>query len=186
MYDYIELYNSGTTAVDLTNYSVQYASAAGAFSSTGLNHTLSGSIGAGKYYLIQESVAAKGGTTGTKGVDLPVTANLQGGLNLSYQYGKVALVNGSLLTTANPTTGTFVDLIGYGSTANYNNGKPLTVNLTNTTAVFQANDGTLSVGAPSLHLQSDYNSATPTPIPAAAWLLGSGLLGLVGIRRKQS
>jgi hypothetical protein len=26
---------------------------------------------------------------------------------------------------------------------------------------------------------------TPTPIPAAAWLLGSGLLGLVGIRRKQ-
>jgi len=27
-------------------------------------------------------------------------------------------------------------------------------------------------------------SATPTPIPAAAWLLGSGLLGLVGIRRK--
>ena len=28
--------------------------------------------------------------------------------------------------------------------------------------------------------------ATPTPIPAAAWLLGSGLMGLVGIRRKQS
>jgi hypothetical protein len=27
--------------------------------------------------------------------------------------------------------------------------------------------------------------AVPTPIPAAAWLLGSGLLGLVGIRRKQ-
>jgi len=25
---------------------------------------------------------------------------------------------------------------------------------------------------------------TPTPIPAAAWLLGSGLLGLVGIRRR--
>ncbi len=26
---------------------------------------------------------------------------------------------------------------------------------------------------------------TPTPIPAAAWLLGSGLLGLVGMRRRQ-
>jgi hypothetical protein len=26
---------------------------------------------------------------------------------------------------------------------------------------------------------------TPTPIPAAAWLLGSGLLGLVGIRRRK-
>ncbi len=28
-------------------------------------------------------------------------------------------------------------------------------------------------------------SIVPTPIPAATWLLGSGLLGLVGIRRKQ-
>lgn len=28
--------------------------------------------------------------------------------------------------------------------------------------------------------------ATPTPIPAAAWLFGSGLLGLVGIRRKKN
>jgi hypothetical protein len=27
---------------------------------------------------------------------------------------------------------------------------------------------------------------TPTPIPAAAWLLGSGLLGLAGIRRKKN
>jgi hypothetical protein len=27
---------------------------------------------------------------------------------------------------------------------------------------------------------------TPTPIPAAAWLLGSGLLGLIGIRRRNS
>jgi hypothetical protein len=27
--------------------------------------------------------------------------------------------------------------------------------------------------------------ATPTPIPAAVWLLGSGLLGLVGIRRRK-
>jgi hypothetical protein len=29
-------------------------------------------------------------------------------------------------------------------------------------------------------------NVTPTPIPAAAWLLGSGLLGLVGIRRRKA
>lgn len=29
------------------------------------------------------------------------------------------------------------------------------------------------------------NSATPTPIPAAAWLLGSGLMGLFGMRRRK-
>jgi hypothetical protein len=29
-----------------------------------------------------------------------------------------------------------------------------------------------------------YN-VVPTPIPAGAWLLGSGLLGLVGIKRRK-
>jgi len=29
-------------------------------------------------------------------------------------------------------------------------------------------------------------SAAPVPVPAAAWLLGSGLLGLMGLRRKNS
>lgn len=29
-------------------------------------------------------------------------------------------------------------------------------------------------------------TVTPTPIPAAAWLFGSGLAGLIGMRRKQS
>ena len=42
--------------------------------------------------------------------------------------------------------------------------------------------GTPTVGG-SVKIAYSYN-ATPTPIPAAAWLLGSGLLGLVGIRRK--
>jgi len=41
------------------------------------------------------------------------------------------------------------------------------------------NDGTTSVDQ---YVQQA--TATPTPIPAAAYLFGSGLLGLVGIRRK--
>jgi hypothetical protein len=188
-YDYIELYNNGPTAIDLSSYSIQYAAAAGAFNTTNM-HSLSGTIGANQYYLIQESVAALGGTPGTAGAELPVTANLQGKLNLSGTAGKVALINGSSLsggvTTAGvytPISGAYVDLIGYGSTANFNNNKALTANLSLTTAVFQDNAGVLTTGTTSLHQQSDY--ATPTPIPAAAWLLGSGLFGLVGIRRKQ-
>jgi hypothetical protein len=152
-------------------------------------HSLSGTIEANKYYLIQESVAALGGTPGTAGAELPVIANQQGKLNLSGTAGKVALINGSALsggvTTAGiytPISGAYVDLIGYGTAANFNNGKVATANLSLTTAVFQDNAGALTVGPTSLHTQSDY---TATPIPAAAWLLGSGLMGLVGIRRKQ-
>jgi hypothetical protein len=49
--------------------------------------------------------------------------------------------------------------------------------------------GTLGVGGNGLAngavtIAYTYN-AVPTPLPAAAWLLGSGLLGLVGMRRKQ-
>jgi len=42
------------------------------------------------------------------------------------------------------------------------------------------NDGTTTV-----HALAKETSATPTPIPAAAWLLGSGLMGLVGVRRRK-
>ena len=43
------------------------------------------------------------------------------------------------------------------------------------------NDGTATVQ--TLASQASVNPAA-TPIPAAAWLLGSGLMGLIGIRRK--
>jgi hypothetical protein len=42
------------------------------------------------------------------------------------------------------------------------------------------NDGTQSFTA------SAQTDATPTPIPAAAWLLGSGIMGLAGIRRRKN
>jgi hypothetical protein len=35
-------------------------------------------------------------------------------------------------------------------------------------------------------LRASVTSATPTPIPAAAWLLGSGLLGMVGLKRRKT
>jgi hypothetical protein len=38
-------------------------------------------------------------------------------------------------------------------------------------------------GGHALAIQADINT-TPTPIPAAAWLFGSGLMGLAGVRRR--
>jgi hypothetical protein len=177
-HDYVELYNNGTVAIDVTGWSIQYASATGSFGTTN-SHTLSGIVAANSYYLIQESNPP--GIPGTAGANLPVTPNYNGQLNLSASAGKVALVNSATVVSGTGSTGGYVDLIGYGSTANFNNGKALTANLNNMTAVFQANNGTLSIGAPTPHA----SDATPTPIPAAAWLLGSGLMGLMGIRRRK-
>src|SRR6184192_1983014 len=61
--DFIELYNRGNTAIDLTGWSVQYASSTG---SVWLATPLTGSLDPGHYYLIQEAQGAGGG------VDLPV------------------------------------------------------------------------------------------------------------------
>src|SRR3989442_6765898 len=56
--DFVELFNPGSTSVDLNGWTIQYASAAGtAWQAT----PLSGSIGAGRYYLVQlASTPARG------------------------------------------------------------------------------------------------------------------------------
>ena len=57
--DFVELFNRGSTPIDLSGWTVQYATA----SSTSWQHTsLSGTIAPGGYFLVQE---ASGGTAGT-------------------------------------------------------------------------------------------------------------------------
>jgi len=51
------------------------------------------------------------------------------------------------------------------------------------TLAFPATAGAVDGGMYNIGPNMD---VTPTPIPAAAWLLGSGLMGLVGIRRKKN
>ncbi|HQP09484.1 MAG TPA: lamin tail domain-containing protein, partial [Anaerolineaceae bacterium] len=80
--DFIELYNLGATTVDVSGWTVQYASATG---SSWQKTSLSGTIDPGKYYLIQEAQGS-GGT-----VPLP-TPNATGTIAMSAKAGKVALV----------------------------------------------------------------------------------------------
>ena len=42
-----------------------------------------------------------------------------------------------------------------------------------------------SVAGITMNANASQLASTPTPIPAAAWLFGSGLLGLAGVRRKR-
>ncbi|CAN5288580.1 endonuclease/exonuclease/phosphatase family protein [soil metagenome] len=105
--DFIELFNRGSTPVDVGGWSVQYASATG---STWQVTTLSGTIAPGHYYLVKEAAGA-GGT-----VDLP-TPDATGTIAMSATNGKVGLVNStSALSGTCPLGSAVVDFIGYVAT----------------------------------------------------------------------
>ena len=108
--DFVELYNPGSSAFDLTGWSIQYSSFNG--SGWGSNkQPLGGSIGAGEYYLVKLA-------GGTVGADLPA-ANVEGVINLSGTTGKVALVSSfqPLSGTCSLADPNLVDFVGYGSSA---------------------------------------------------------------------
>jgi hypothetical protein len=105
--DFIELFNPSSAPITFTNWSIQYASAAatGTWNDIG---TISGTIPAGGYYLIQ----LQGGTVGA---DLPTPDAIFNSINLAAANGKVALVshNTSLSGTC-PVAGV-IDFVGYGT-----------------------------------------------------------------------
>ncbi|WP_199140986.1 lamin tail domain-containing protein [Pedobacter sp. ASV12] len=124
--DFIELYNPGNAAVDLTGWSVQYASATG--TGNWQATPLSGSIPAKSFYLIQQAAGA-GGTT-----NLP-TPDAVGTLALSGTAGKVLLANTTAIQTGiKPTGSQIIDLVGFG-TANGFEGTGPTPATTNTTSI---------------------------------------------------
>jgi predicted extracellular nuclease len=191
-YDYIELFNNGTSAVSLSGYTVQYASATG---TTWGKTTLSGTINSYGYFLIKEGAISSSYTNALPTADVTGTSGAggTGQLSLSATFGKVALVNGTTaLTGSSPLATAFVDLIGYGTTANNTTGNLVSSAVTNQTAVIRDQGGlanTFTVGTPNPHNSlspANVSTPTPTPIPAAAWLLGSGLMGLAGFRKRKA
>ncbi len=157
--DYVELLNTGSAAVSVTGFSVQYASAAG---TTWQVTPLTGSIQAGGYYLVQESKGT-GGTTA-----LP-TPDASGTIAMSATAGKVFLVPSTVaLTGACPDASTVIDEVSFGTTAT-DCTFHTTATLTNTTAAIRGDAGCaftgdlsvdFTVGAPNPR-----NSASPTRTP---------------------
>jgi hypothetical protein len=150
--DFIEIFNQGSTAVDISNWSVQYTSSSGsAWQVTNLCAGGTCVVQPGHYYLVQESAGA-GGTTA-----LPA-ADISAGILMSGTNGKVALVAGTTaLSGTCPSGGRLVDLVGYGS-ANCSEAAP-TPSLSNTIAAVRRGNGCLDTD----NNASDFVTIGPIP-----------------------
>jgi hypothetical protein len=157
--DFVELFNRGATSVDVSSWTIQYASSSGA---TWQATPLSGSVQPGHYYLVQLASAAAIGSP------LP-TPDASGTTNLAVSGGKVALVRGSGLLSCGGSAGscagnsTIADLIGYGSAADYE-GSGAAPAMSNTLAEVRAGSGCTD----SDDNAGDFSTATPTPRNSAS------------------
>ena len=146
--DFVELFNRGNAPVDVTGWSVQYASSGG---STWFSTTLVGTIPAGGYYLVEQH---EGGGAGDP---LP-TPDVIGTSAIDAIEGKVVLVDNNVtLTGACPSGAGIVDVVGYGGadcsetapTGAFNN---VTAGLRNNAGCDDTDDNA-----------SDFSTGTPTP-----------------------
>ena len=156
--DFVELFNRGSTSIDVGGWTIQYASAAGAsWQAT----TLTGSIAPGRHYLVQLASGAVGGA-------LP-TPDATGTTNLAVSGGKVAVVRSSTLLTCGASAGScagaasLADLLGYGGAADYE-GSAAAGTIDNTTAATRAADGCTDTDDNA----DDFSAETPTPRNSAS------------------
>ena len=146
--------STAASAADLTGWSVQYASAA----STSWSVTaLAGSIQPGHYYLVQLA------SPGSVGAALP-TPDTTGTTNIANSGGKVALVSAATALACGARPGvarrprSVVDLVGYGSAADYE-GSGARAGLSSATAAIRAGNGCTDTGSSS----ADFAAIAPSP-----------------------
>ncbi len=159
--DFLELYNPTANTISLSGLSIQYAAATSAAWNS-VPFPSNASVAPGQFYLVQ---AAAGTTVTNKPLpvtaDFVITANGSTGnqLNFSATAGKVAIVNGTAaLTVACPAATAYVDLIGFGSTANCFEGTGPAPAPSNTTA-----DLRTAVNTDLVNNALDFTAAAPSP-----------------------
>ncbi|MCL4867910.1 MAG: ExeM/NucH family extracellular endonuclease [Anaerolineae bacterium] len=131
-HDYIELFNAGTTTINLAGWSVQYGPMGNTTWSGRTN--LSGDIAPGQYYLVQQ---ASGGGSGSTPLPAP---DAIGTINMAVGAGKVALVNSTMTLPDGCVHAAIVDLVGYGTAICYE-GAAAAPGLSATNAGFRQQSG---------------------------------------------
>jgi hypothetical protein len=157
--DYVELFNRGTSSIDLSGWTVQYASAA----STSWSATaLSGTVAPGRAYLV---ALASGGANGGA---LPA-ADATGTTNLAATGGKVAIVDSATPLSCGATAGScagssgIADFVGYGTAADFE-GSAAAPAPDATSAIARAAGGCTDTDSNT----DDFATIAPAPINASA------------------
>lgn len=154
-HDFVELFNQGEFAVDISNWTVQYASATGTtWDATTLTD---GVIQPHSYFLVQLATGGGGSTP------LPVPVNATGTTNLDAFAGKVALVSSlTPLSGSCPTGDPIEDFVGYGAADCFEASPALSP--TNTTAALRKFRGCIDTDDNS----ADFLAGTPDPRNSAS------------------
>lgn len=159
--DFIELFNGGSTTVNLKGWSLQYGSASGLIggqaSQVAKLSDIDLLLAPGHYLLVK-------GADGTAGTQSLPTPDVITTLALSGTDGKIALVSSTAaLNSADPKgASTLVDLVGYGTAAAFE-GTGAAGKLSATTAALRAGEGCTDTE----DNKSDFTVGTPAPRNAA-------------------
>lgn len=155
-HDFVELFNTTSSPIDISGWTLQYASATG--SSWSRNTLPAGTIiNANSYFLIQ--LAAGSGN----GVALPTPNHIftSSPLTLSGTAGKLGLTNSdTILSGTNPIgAANLIDFVGFGSTANAFEGTGPTPAPSNTTSILRLNGGCTDTN----NNNADFVTGAPSP-----------------------
>lgn len=149
-HDFVELFNPTSLPIDLTGWSVQYAAATG--TGTWQATLLTGTIEAGKHYLIQLA------GNPANGLPLPL-ADVVGTTNMASTSGKVALVHAvTPLSGACPANATIIDRVGYGASANCFEGTAPSPAPSTVVAIQRSPEG-----VDSQQNNADFKTSAPSP-----------------------
>lgn len=183
--DFVELYNTGSTAVNIGGYAIDYGSATGNFASSASGrYTIPADtfINPNDYFLVAFNQTGSNLAGATLVGDITVSSSLA----MSGTNGKVRLVIASLITTNNKTVSGdgFLDLVGYGTADTFEGSAAAGVLSVSTSASRNAthddtnqNSVDFTVGTPSP------TTSSPIPEPAALGLFAPAAM-ILARRRK--
>ena len=159
--DFVELFNKGTSAVDISGWSIQYQSATNNTAVWFVNTIPTSSIiQPGKYFLIAFGAASTTNGIALPTIDFDYVSGTPAPLTMSASSGRVALVNTNTALPMGCNSGNtnIVDLVGFGPTTVCSETSPTAV-LSATLSAQRLNNGCTDSNNNSI----DFNIALPAP-----------------------